>query len=34
LGKGIEGKTRREKEEGKGADLFIAIGRGPILAYG
>jgi len=30
----MEGKPRREKEEGKGTDLIMAMGRGPILAYG
>jgi hypothetical protein len=34
VGKSMEGKTRREKEEGKGTDLFMAIGRGPLLALG
>jgi len=32
VGKRMEGKTRSEKEEGKGTDLFMAMGRGPILA--
>ncbi len=32
MGKRIEGKTRSEKEEGKGTNLFMAMGRGLILA--
>ncbi len=28
VGKIMEGKTRREKEEGKGTDLFVAMARG------